>query len=112
MKDFIITKLKKDCKVLITLLNYEVPISKCLKKIKLNDKIEQKILVDSILCSGKNEYRFIEMTTKNGIIYTKEYKYIEVDNNIEKLADEIIKMNKNAVENSILTKNQKRSLIK
>lgn len=112
MKDFIITKLKKDYKILITLLNYEVPISKCLKKIKLDDKTEQKILVDSILCSGKNEYRFIEMTNKNGIVDTKEYKYIEVDNNIEKLADEIIKMNKNAVENSILTKNQKRSLIK
>ena len=112
MKDFIITKLKKDYKVLITLLNYEVPISKCLKKIKLDDKTEQKILVDSILCSGKNEYHFIEMTTKNGIIDTKEYKYIEVDNNIEKLAVEIIKTNKNAVENSILTKEQKRNLIK
>ena len=47
MKNFIITELKKDYKVLITLLNYEVPISKCLKEIKLNDKTEQKILVDS-----------------------------------------------------------------
>ena len=41
MKNFIITELKKDYKVLITLLNYEVPISKCLKKIKL--KKSQKI---------------------------------------------------------------------
>lgn len=112
MENFIITELKKDYKVLITLLNYEVPISKCLKKIKLNDKTEQKILVDSLLCSGENEYRFIEMATKNGIIDTKEYKYIEVDNNIKKIANDIIKTNKNAIENSILTKKQKRNLIK
>lgn len=112
MKNFIITELKKDYKVLITLLNYEVPISKCLKEIKLNDKTEQKILVDSLLCSGENEYRFIEMATKNGIIVVLEYKYIEVDNNIKKIANDIIKTNKNAVENSILTKEQKRKLIK
>ena len=112
MKNFIITELKKDYKVLITLLNYEVPISKCLKKIKLNNKMEQKILIDSLLCSGENEYRFIEIITKNGIIDTKEYKYIEVDNNIKKIANDIIKTNKNAIENSILTKEQKRSLIK
>lgn len=112
MKKFIITELKRNYKVLITLLNYEIPISKCLKEIKLNDKTEQKILVDSLLCSGENEYRFIEMATKNGIIDTKEYKYIKVDNNIRKIANDIIKTNKNAVENSILTKNQKRSLIK
>ena len=112
MKKFIITELKRNYKVLITLLNYDIPISKCLKEIKLNDKTEQKILVDSLLCSGENEYRFIEMATKNGIIDTKEYKYIKVDNNIRKIANDIIKTNKNAVENSILTKNQKRSLIK
>lgn len=112
MENFIITELKKDYKVLITLLNYEVPISKCIKEIKLNDKTEQKILVDSLLCSGENEYRFIEMATKNGIIDVSEYKYIEVDNNIKKIANDIIKTNKNAIENSILTKGQKRSLIK
>jgi hypothetical protein len=112
MKNFIIIELKKDYKVLITLLNYEVPISKCLKEIKLNDKTEQKILVDSLLCSGENEYRFIEMATKNGIIDVSEYKYIEVDNNIKKIANDIIKTNKNAIENSILTKEQKRNLIK
>ena len=42
----------------------------------------------------------------------KEYKYIEVDNNIKKIANDIIKTNKNAIENSILTKEQKRNLIK
>lgn len=112
MENFIITELKKDYKVLITLLNYEVLISKCLKEIKLNDKTEQKILVDTLLCSGENEYRFIEIITKNGIIDTEEYKYIEVDNNIKKIANDIIKTNKNAIENSILTKKQKRNLIK
>lgn len=52
------------------------------------------------------------MATKNGIIDTKEYKYIEVDDNIRKIANDIIKTNKNAIENSILTKEQKRNLIK
>lgn len=112
MENFIITELKKDYKVLITLLNYKVPISKCLKEIKLNDKTEQKILVDTLLCSGENEYRFIEIITKNGIIDTKKYKYIEVDNNIKKIANDIVKTNENAIENSILTKEQKRNLIK
>ena len=60
--------------------------------------------MSSVRNSGENEYRFIEMTTKNGIIDTKEYKYIEVDNNIKKIANDIIKTNKNAIENSILTK--------
>lgn len=54
----------------------------------------------------------LKIITKNGIIDTKKYKYIEVDNNIKKIANDIVKTNENAIENSILTKEQKRNLIK
>ena len=65
MKKYIINYLEKDdYDVLITLLDYKTQISRCLMSIKLSPKHNGKILIDTLLCSGMNEYRFI-ITTRN-----------------------------------------------
>ena len=77
----IINRLKEsDYNVLITLLDYQLPVSRCLKSIKIYPKNVQKILIDTALCTGLNEYRFIEATLNNdGTINLNEYKYVNVE---------------------------------
>lgn len=51
-----------------------------------------KLLIDTILCSGMNEYRFIETTlNEDGTINLNQYKYVSVSNDVLEKANEIVK---------------------
>lgn len=82
-------------KKIITLLDYREKISACLKEIKLLSTFRGKILVDTALVSGINSYRFIE---------------IEVNKDILKIANSIIKKEPVWLKNSILANSQKELL--
>lgn len=93
--------------VLITLLDYQLPVSRCLKSIKIYPRNVQKILIDTVLCTGLNEYRFIEATLNNdGTINLNEYKYVNIEKNLEQKANEIIKNQPLYLKNSILPESQ------
>ena len=72
----------------------------------------EKLLIDTILCSGMNEYRFIETTlNEDGTINLNQYKYVSVDNDVLEKANEILKYQSIFLENSVLPKSQVRKII-
>ena len=63
MKQYLINRLEQsDFGSIITLLDYKTQISRCLKSIRMFPNGAEKLLIDTLLCSGMNEYRFIETT--------------------------------------------------
>lgn len=93
--------------VLITLLDYQSPVSRCLKSLKIYPRNVKKVLIDTVLCTGLNEYRFIEATLNNdGTINLNEYKYVNIEKNLEQKANEIIKNQPLYLKNSILPESQ------
>ena len=104
----VMNRLKEsDYNVLITLLDYQLPVSRCLKSIKIYPKNVQKILIDTVLCAGLNEYRFIEATLNDdGTINLNEYKYVNVEKKLEQKANEIVKNQPLYLKNSILPESQ------
>ncbi|MDD4089634.1 MAG: type II toxin-antitoxin system RnlB family antitoxin [Tissierellia bacterium] len=105
MKKYLINKLYGDnyC-ALITLLDFETKISDCLKLINISSCDNQKLLVDTALCSGMNKYRFIETILDNeGAINISDYKYVEVDSVMMEKANQILIQEQACLNNSILT---------
>lgn len=93
--------------ILITLLDYQLPVSRCLKSIKIYPRNVKKVLIDTVLCTGLNEYRFIEAPLNNdGTINLNEYKYVNIEKNLEQKANEIIKNQPLYLKNSILPESQ------
>ena len=71
-----------------------------------------KLLIDTILCSGMNEYRFIETTlNENGEINLNHYNYVNVDNDILKKANEILKYQPDFLRNSVLPESQIKKIV-
>lgn len=67
----------------------------------------RKLLIDTILCSGMNEYRFIETTlNEDGTINLNQYKYVTVSNDILEKANEIVKHQPVFLKNSVLPESQ------
>lgn len=98
-------------KKIITLLDYREKISACLKEIKLLSTFRGKILVDTALVSGINSYRFIEIeVNKDGSLNLNNYSYSEVNKDILKIANSIIKKEPVWLKNSILANSQKELL--
>lgn len=93
MKQYLINSLEQGgFNSIITLLDYQTQISRCLKSIRMSPNETGKLLIDTILCSGMNEYRFIETTlNEDGTINLNQYKYVSVDNDVLEKANEIIK---------------------
>lgn len=93
MKSYLINNLKMDSfDVIITLLDYRIQISEYLMSIKILPRGTKRILVDTALCSGMNEYRFIEVELKDdGKINLDCYSYVVVN-------DDIIKKSKRNIE--------------
>lgn len=93
MKPYLINSLKKDgFDAIVTLLDYQTQISRCLKSIRMSPSETGKLLIDTILCSGMNEYRFIETTlNEDGTINLNQYKYVSVSNDVLEKANEIVK---------------------
>ena len=108
MKPYLINSLKKDGFVaIVTLLDYQTQISRCLKSISMSPSETEKLLIDPILCSGMNEYRFIETTlNEDGTINLNQCKYVSVNNDVLDKANEIIKQYPIFLKNSVLPKSQ------
>ena len=98
--------------ILITLLDYQTPISRCLKSITISPNIKGKILIDTVLCSGMNEYRFIETKlNEDGSINLDQYKYVTVDDELVKICNRIVKTQPLYLNNYVLTKSNKETIL-
>lgn len=98
--------------VLITLLDYQLPVSRSLKSIKIYPRNVKKVLIDTVLCTGLNEYRFIEAPLNNdGTINLNNYKYVSIEKNLEQKANEIVKNQPLYLKNSILPESQMNLII-
>ena len=108
MELYLINSLKKDgFYAIITLLDYQTQISRCLKSIRMSPNKTGKLLIDTILCSGMNEYRFIETTlNEDGPINLNQYKYVSVSNDVLEKANEIVKHQPIFLKNSVLPESQ------
>lgn len=112
MNKYVINKLNIDeFEAIVTLLDYETRISDYFKNIVVSSFNKNKLIVDTALCSGMNNYRFIEVKlTKDGTIDFNRYRYIDVDPQTLKIANNIIKNNQVYLNNSIITRTQKNLL--
>lgn len=108
MKSYLINRLEYgEFNSIITLLDYQTQISRYLKSIKISPNETGKLLIDTILCSGMNEYRFIETTlNEDGTINFNQYKYVSVDNDVLEIANEIVKHQPVFLKNSVLPESQ------
>lgn len=108
MEQYLINSLEKDgFDVIVTLLDYETQISRCLKSIRMSPDKTRKLLIDTILCSGMNEYRFIETTlNEDGTIDLNHYNYVNVNGDVLKKANEILKYQPAFLKKSVLTESQ------
>ena len=99
---------------LITVLDYEILLSKYLKQITFEtppNKLK-RVLVDLALKSGIDQYRFVEFEVNElGKIELKSHKYVLLNAFYENLANKFLKEKKEIVLNSILTKSQKNKLL-
>lgn len=113
MKPYLINNLKKDgFDAIITLLDYQTQISRCLKSIRMSPDKTRKLLIDTILCSGMNEYRFIETTlNEDGTINLNHYNYVNVNDDVLKKANEILKYQPVFLRNSVLTESQIKKIV-
>ena len=108
MEQYLINSLEKDgFDAIVTLLDYRTQISRCLKSIRLSPDKTRKLLIDTILCSGMNEYRFIEATLNDdGTINLNHCNYVNVNDDVLKKANEILKYHPDFVKKSVLTESQ------
>lgn len=111
MNDVVVTPLSNaDYHVLLTQFAYDMSISDVLSFAGDIQKGE-KILVDECLVTGSvNENRFIEAECKEQG-EPAEYHYIEVSPEIEQVADEVLRWNRNIVETSILSDRNKEYIL-
>lgn len=111
MRSYLINKLNtSEYSKIVTLLDYEIKISNYLKAIRLSPNMNKpKLLIDTALCSGLNEYRFIEVIVKDdGLIDLNSFKYVEVSKEVLKIANNILSKEPIALSRSILTLPQKK----
>lgn len=106
----------KDSKyvALITVLDYEILLSKYLKQITFETSPNnlKRVLVDLALKSGIDQHRFIEFeVNESGKIELRSHKYVLLNAFYENLANNFLKEKKEIVLNSILTESQKNELL-
>ena len=108
MKKYVLNKLDTDSfDVLLTLLDYETMISDYLNTIRISSDNVNKILIDTALCSGLNQYRFIAAILMNdGTIDINNLQYVNVERHVLSVANEILQNEPLSLNNSILTKSQ------
>ncbi len=93
---------------LITLLDYEAKITKYLQLMQLPFFTNKKVLIDTALCSGVNQYRFIKAKlNKDRTIDHSSLAYTNVDAHIERTANNMLKSQSIHVRQSVLTNRQK-----
>lgn len=98
----------------ITVLDYEILLSKYLKQITFESSPNnlKRVLVDLALKSGIDQHRFVEFNVnKFGKIELKSHKYVLLNTFYENLANKFLKEKKEIVLNSMLTESQKNKLL-
>ena len=91
---------------ILTILDYEIPVRKCLSSILVDtqNRIERKVIVDLALKAGVNEYRFVVYDiTDDGKIIWNSNKYITPCEDIVKLANSFIQQKSDILSNSMLS---------
>ena len=92
-------------KALVTVFDYEPSLSAILSPLKLGS-MTGRVIVDALLFSGMNQYRFIDVGLKNGKLDLNDYRYVAVYDELEHTANAIIRMHPASLYNSVLTKEQ------
>ena len=99
---------------LITVLDYEISVSKYLKQLsfEISPNKPEHVLVDLALKTGIDKYRFVEFDiNESGKIELDTYKYVSVNTFYETLSNNFLKDKKEIVLNSILTDSQINQLL-
>ena len=99
---------------IITILDYETSIRKCLMDIFIctQNRLERKVIIDLALKSGINEYRFVVCNiTEEGTVLWKSSTYITPCNNIVQLANSFIRQRSDILLNSMLPSTTKKILL-
>ena len=115
MKTYLVNTIERDgFSIIITLLDYRVQISRYLKNIRLSPRKKQgKLLIDTLLCSGMNEYRFIEtVINDDGTINLETYDYIVPESDLQEIANTIVKNQPLFLINSVLSESQIKKILK
>lgn len=99
---------------LITVLDYEILVSKYLKQLsfKASPNKPEHVLVDLALKTGIDKYRFVEFDiNESGKIDLNSHRYVSLNLFYETLANNFLKDKKEIVLNSILTDSQINQLL-
>ena len=99
----------------ITVLDYETSVRKCLSSILMDtqNRIERKVIVDLALKVGVNKYRFVAYDiTDDGKILWNSGKYVTPCEDIVKLANSLIRQKSDILANSMLCRSDQAFLQK
>lgn len=105
----------KDYLGIVTILDYETSIRKCLSDILIcpQNRLERKIIIDLALKVGINEYRFVAYDiTDDGKILWNTSKYITPCENIIRLANSFIRQRSDILPNSMLSSTAQAALLR
>lgn len=100
---------------IVTILDYETSVCKCLSSVQVDTKNrnERKVIVDLVLKVGVNESRFVEYdVTNDGEIVWNTGKYVTPNEDIVKLANSFIQQKKDILANSMLSNAAQAMLLK
>ena len=100
---------------IVTILDYEASVRKCLASAQVDtqNRAERKVIVDLALRVGMNEYRFVEYdVTNDGEIVWNTGKYVTPNEDIVKLADSFIRQKNDILANSMLSNATQAMLLK
>jgi len=99
---------------IVTILDYEIAVRKCLAEISFPPDREKKrkVIVDLALKTGINQYRFVvfEVDSDGKIIWSSN-QYINPDSEIVDLANDFLKEKKEIVLHSMLSNAKKEELL-
>ncbi len=99
---------------LITVMHYEIYLSKFLKQVTFEFSVndERLILLDTALKTGISKYRFVEfIVDSTGKINVDNYKYVLPDPVLEYKANKLLNQKKEIVKHSMLTNSEKEYII-
>lgn len=99
---------------IVTILDYEQPLQKILSNIDIckDIKNEKKILIDLVLKSGMNKYRFVEYNiTNDGKIIESNFSYVAPNKSIVKLANSFIMKKREFLKYSVLSSSTKEKIL-
>lgn len=99
---------------IVTILDYEITVRKCLTEMLFPPQKEnkRKVIVDLALKSGINQYRFVVFdVNSDGRILWNSNQYIRPDSEVVKLADNFLREKREIVSHSMLPNAKKEELL-